>query len=134
MGKDRSPWSYRAMARVKNRIDLTASPARHFSPASSSSTPAVKGKKDTKKSSDLQYLLGAKGLAVIESYRLETHLLSLVAGAIARFTFLCQSTGEEQGRMDGQTKTDRLLWFLAKLRLLKERLWLRHYEQGFDRL
>jgi hypothetical protein len=30
-----------SIARVKKRIDFAASPARHFSPASSSSTPAL---------------------------------------------------------------------------------------------
>lgn len=37
------PVSYISIARMKNRMDLTASPARHFSPASSNSTPAGTG-------------------------------------------------------------------------------------------
>lgn len=39
-GKAFNPWSYVSMARWKNLMDLTASPARHLPAASSKSTPA----------------------------------------------------------------------------------------------
>ena len=41
-GNIRSPFSYTSIARMKNLKDLAASPARHFSPASSKSTPAAR--------------------------------------------------------------------------------------------
>ena len=40
-GKRCNPKSYVSMARTKKRLDLAASPALHFSPASSCSTPAA---------------------------------------------------------------------------------------------
>lgn len=39
LGYFRKPISYVSMARIKKRIALVGSPARHFSPASSWSTP-----------------------------------------------------------------------------------------------